>query len=191
MKPRIHFLSVALLLVVVMNIRASGPVGICGVIEKVVFEPSEQAPERLQVWGAFAYVDGAAVGSQASEVRRGYLYFKVKDANLRTASETPAATFTEWKDLKSVAGTGQAVAFGRWIYIGAFGSLMPDARSGSPPYILENIPAGGGQTDLRVRPESEKPANPAAYQTNSGVVKLPDQGNYADLVKKLKAALKS
>jgi hypothetical protein len=67
---------------------------------------------------------------------------------------------------------------------------MPDVRSANLPYILENTPTGGGQTDMRVRPESEKPANPAAYQTNSGVVKLSDQGNFADVVKKLKAALK-
>ena len=190
MNPKKHFLVVVLLLVAVMNVRASGPVGIYGVIEKVVFEPSEQAPERLQVWGAFAYVDGAAGGLTISEVQRGYLYFKVKDPNLRTISETPAATFAEWKDLKTVAGTGQAVAFGRWNYIGAFGALMPSVRSAQPPYILETVPSGGGQTDMRVRPESEKPANPAAYQTNSGVVKLSDQGNFADVVKKLKSAMK-
>jgi len=178
MNPKKHFLVVVLLLVAVMNVRASGPVGIYGVIEKVVFEPSEQAPERLQEWGALA------------EVQRGYLYFKVKDPNLRTISETPAATFAEWKDLKTVAGTGQAVAFGRWNYIGAFGALMPSVRSAQPPYILETVPSGGGQTDMRVRPESEKPANPAAYQTNSGVVKLSDQGNFADVVKKLKSAMK-
>jgi len=39
---------------------ASGPVGFYAVIEKVVFEPDEKAPERMQLWGAFAVVDGGA-----------------------------------------------------------------------------------------------------------------------------------
>lgn len=32
--------------------------GLYGVIEKVVFEPNDTAPDRIQVWGTFAYVDG-------------------------------------------------------------------------------------------------------------------------------------
>jgi hypothetical protein len=44
----------------------------------------------------------------------------------------------EWSDLKAVAGTGQAVAFGRWGYIGAFERLRTDNRSTMPLYILES-----------------------------------------------------
>ena len=54
---------------------ASGPIGIYGIVEKVVFEPNERSPERIQVWGAFAYVDGGAnSGLGVSAVKRGYLY---------------------------------------------------------------------------------------------------------------------
>ena len=57
MKP---LAAVAVLIAVLFaapRLFASGPVGIYGIVERVVFEPSEQAPERIQVWGAFAIVD--------------------------------------------------------------------------------------------------------------------------------------
>jgi hypothetical protein len=95
----------------------------------------------------------------------------------------------EWADLQSVAGTGQAIAFGKWGYIGGFGGLQPDTRGTRPPYILESSP-GNPQTDLRVRPASEAPAGPAQYQTNAGIVKLAETGSHAAIVQQLKDALK-
>jgi len=65
-----------LLLTVVPAVQASGPIGIYGVVERVVFEPSEQSPQRVRVFGAFALVDGGVnnpVGT--STPRRGFLYF--------------------------------------------------------------------------------------------------------------------
>jgi len=41
-----------------------------------------------------------------------------------------------------------------------------------------------------VRPASEKPAAPAVYQINVGVVKLTEQGSHAAIVKQLKDALR-
>jgi hypothetical protein len=96
---------------------------------------------------------------------------------------------TEWADLKSVAGTGQAVGFGRWGYIGRFGGLQPDTTSRNPPYILERAP-GNPLTDLRVRPASEAPGMPSLYQTDTGVVKLSESGSHAAIVKQLKSALR-
>jgi hypothetical protein len=95
----------------------------------------------------------------------------------------------EWADLKAVAGTGQAIGFGSWSYIGSFGSLQPDTRTSMPPYILERGSRGNVPTDLRVRPESEAPRSPAIYQTNAGIVKLSDRGSHAAIVKQLKEAL--
>jgi len=165
---------------------ASGPIGVYGIVEKVVFEPSAAAPERIQVWGAFAYADIAVGPSAFSPAKRGYMYFRLPE------SATPAAIDTikkEWADLQSVAGTGQAIAFGQWGYIGGFGGLQPDTRSQRPPYILESSP-GNPQTDLRVRPASETPAGPAQYQTNAGIVKLSDTGSHAAIVQLLKDTLK-
>ena len=177
---------------------ASGPLGIYGVVEKVVFEPNETAPERIQVWGAFAYVDPTECartpcpgGIAASSAKRGYLYFRLRSPYAGVTTDAQAKlTLTEWADLKAVAGTGQAVAFGKWGYIGAFGSLQPGANPTTPPVIYESKPQGGELADMRVRPASEAPANPATYQTNLGVMKLPEQGSHAAIVKQLKDVLK-
>ena len=82
---------------------ASDPVGIYALVDKVVFEPNETNPERIQVWGAFAIAEG--YGYTYKNAERGYLYFKAN-------SEKPTACRNEWSDLKAVAGTGQIVAFG-------------------------------------------------------------------------------
>src|SRR5262245_24160329 len=64
------------LAVCVISLSASGGIGVYGIVEKVVYEPNEQAPQRLQVWGAFAYVDGGAASpGSVTPARRGFLYF--------------------------------------------------------------------------------------------------------------------
>ena len=172
------------LLFMVATLTASGPVGIYGIIEKVVFEPNEQAPERIQVWGAFAYVDGAGLGLNITEVKRGYLYFERYAPPFAGPNNGLPVELKEWNDLKGVAGTGQAVAFGRWAYIGTFQSIQPEKDSRIFPR------RGGASADLRVRAASEPPSRPGVYETNSGVVKLSEQGSHAEVVKQLKAALK-
>ena len=171
---------------------ASGPIGIYGIIEKVVFEPSESAPERVQVWGAFAYADGTGDAAVAtSPVRRGYLYFTLPAL---APGVTPQAQIDlvkkEWADLKAVAGTGQAVAFGNWGYIGGFGDLDPATNKRTPPYLIQRAPGGGQSTDMRVRPATEAPTSPAVYQTNTGIVRLRRAGTHAAIVKQLQDGLK-
>ena len=183
--PRIFF-SV-LLLFVSVDLIASGPVGIYGIVERVIFEPNERSPERVQVWGAFAFVEGGVTTPGATSMpRRGYLYFKLPSGNRQLAAKA------EWADLKAVAGTGQAIGFGNWGLIGNFSGL--DSRSAGSngfPYFLELFPGGGSQTDVRVRPASEPPINPAVYSTNAGIVKLADQGSHAAIVKQLKEVLQA
>jgi hypothetical protein len=96
-------LLLALLVVGAGRALASDPVGIYALVDKVVFEPNETIPERIQVWGAFAIAQG--YGYTYKNAERGYLYYKVN-------SEKPTDCRNEWADLKSVAGTGQIVAFG-------------------------------------------------------------------------------
>ena len=101
----IKLLAVLLTLLGIGTTRAlaSDPVGIYALVDKVVFEPNETNPERIQIWGAFAIAEGNGYTYRNAE--RGYLYYK-------TNSEKPAACRNEWSDLKSVAGTGEFVAFG-------------------------------------------------------------------------------
>jgi hypothetical protein len=183
MKP-IRILALVGVLATVAGVSAavSGMLGIYGIVEKVIFEPNESAPERIQVWGAFAYVEGRVGGSQVSAAKRGYLYFRMPPMQAEVIKR-------EWNDLKALAGTGQAIGFGSWAYIGGFGSLQPDVNSRNPPYILEHS-AGNPITDLRVRPADQTPASPALYQTDTGIVKLTPTGSHADIVKLLQDALK-
>jgi hypothetical protein len=175
------------------SVFASGRIGFYGIIEKVVFEPDETAPERLQVWGAFMYVDGGASKNfGVSAAKRGYLYFKIKSLHSGFTSQAQIdLNKKEWADLKAVAGTGQAVAFGSYGYIGSFGVLEPGGVAAPPSFLFENRPSGGDQADVRVRPATEAPSNPATYQTETGVVKLNEAGSHANVVKQLREALKA
>lgn len=87
-----------------VTLRASDMVGVYGVIEKVVLEPAGAAPQRIQVWGAFALADQKS-GSTYGPAQRGYLYY-----TCMAGQET--ACRKEWADLKSVAGKDTGVGFG-------------------------------------------------------------------------------
>ena len=103
-QKRIAFVALGTVLVVLgaAPARASDPVGIYALIDKVVIE--EGNPQRVQVWGAFALADGNR-GDGYRAAQRGYLYYTVKPGKEDVCKK-------EWTDLKSVAGTGQGVGFG-------------------------------------------------------------------------------
>jgi hypothetical protein len=88
---------------------ASDLIGIYALVDRVVLEPNDTAPDRIQIWGSFLLADGQpGEGFLAPEC--GYMYF--------TLPSTPAQQSrakAEWNDLKKVAGSGQPVGFGsRW-----------------------------------------------------------------------------
>jgi hypothetical protein len=85
-------------------LRASDPMGLYAVVQKVVLEPDESEPLRIQVWGAFALSDGQS-GDGYGAPQTGYLYYACPQGSER-------ACRNEWSDLKSVAGTGVGVGFG-------------------------------------------------------------------------------
>jgi hypothetical protein len=111
--------SIAAILAAGVVVHASDPVGVYARIDKVVMEPDERAPQRIQVWGVFAIADPRN-GNDYLPARRGYLHF--------SAPADPTLALREWSDLKSVAGTSQIVAFGsRW-------RPLPKLReAGEPP----------------------------------------------------------
>src|SRR6476660_2148863 len=77
-------------------LSASGPIGVYGLIDKVVFEPNESNAERVQVWGAFAYVEGGSkIANGASPARRGYMYFRL-DPSL--SAQQRELVRNEWLD---------------------------------------------------------------------------------------------
>jgi hypothetical protein len=122
---------------------ASDRVAVYTRIDRVVLEPTADAPERIQIWGVFS----VAQPNNPNDYRpaaRGYLYY--------TLPSNRDGARREWSDLKSVAGTGQLVAFGsRW----------------------EGVP--------RLRQASESPEGPDAYSLNAGVVKVAGKTDYAPI----------
>ncbi|MCA1660297.1 MAG: hypothetical protein LC642_07155, partial [Verrucomicrobiaceae bacterium] len=50
--------GLAMVFGVIASTSASDLVGVYAFIEKVVLEPSDAAPERIQLWGGFALADG-------------------------------------------------------------------------------------------------------------------------------------
>jgi hypothetical protein len=123
--------------------HASDRVAVYTRIDRVVLAPTTDAPDTIQIWGVFS-VGVPKNPNDYQQPARGYLYFALP-ANRDAARR-------EWADLKSVAGTGQVVAFGsRW----------------------EGVP--------RVRPANEPPAMPDAYSINAGVVKINGRTDYAPI----------
>ena len=66
---------------------------------------------------------------------------------------------------QAVAGTGQAVGFGRWVYVGAFDGAPPDRSPRETPYIFETTPRVSAGTDLRVRSARERAVTAGSYET--------------------------
>ena len=100
---RAQYLALAAVVLLAAAARASDPIGIYAVIDKVVLEPSGDSPQRIQVWGVFALAKPP--GDSYAEPARGYMYFSLNKDN-------PEVTRKEWADLKKMAGSGKCVAFG-------------------------------------------------------------------------------
>src|SRR2546428_475276 len=85
-----------------LSASASDPIGIYAVIDKVVVEPADGPPERVQIWGAFSL---ARERNDYTTPVRGCLYFRLSD-------DKPDVCRKEWKDLLAVADKGEIVGFG-------------------------------------------------------------------------------
>src|SRR5436309_1642786 len=80
--------------------RASGPIAVYALVDKVTFEPNADKPERIRISGVFLTAEQQS--DRYSAPQRGYLYFALPPQNRELA-------LREWADLKSVAGTRQVV----------------------------------------------------------------------------------
>jgi hypothetical protein len=102
---RVVILTTILLSIGNAAARASDPVGIYGVIERVVFEPNSKKPERIQIWGWFEMANHETQ-FEYFEPKRGCLYYSLADGKQDVCR-------IEWKDLEASAGTGRCIAFGQ------------------------------------------------------------------------------
>ena len=97
-------------------------IGIYAIVDKVVFEPDEESPERIRIWGVFVVPVPISSG-QYKTPQRGYLYFRLASGMERAAKQ-------DWADLRTVAGTGQGIGFAQyWV-------ANPADPSGNPHQSL-------------------------------------------------------
>jgi hypothetical protein len=101
----VGLIVVASSMVLTVALKASDRIGVYAVIEKVVLEPTEAAPERIQIWGAFALSDESSV-STYGPAQRGYLYYTCPQGKETVCRK-------EWADMKSLAGSATGVGFGQ------------------------------------------------------------------------------
>jgi hypothetical protein len=119
--------------------HASDPTGIYAFVDRVVLEPNDGAPERIQIWGGFTLAKREN-RNDYHDAERGYLYFKLRPGDEEVCKK-------EWADLKSVAGTKQIVAFGSRFDQPAPKVRKPDAKTENP----DVHPSSVGVTKVRKR----------------------------------------
>jgi len=157
------FLAGVTLIFTASTLSASDPVGVYAIVQKVIFEPNDKAPERIQIWGVFALADTVRGGNSYSKPQRGYLYYSLPKGKESTALK-------EWADIKAVAGTGQGIAFGT--RYAPLGKVHPDSETPASPDSYSDILVNGiGVTKV----------NPARGYRD----------NMTDIIAQLKAALKT
>jgi hypothetical protein len=154
-------LSALIMAFAVMHVPAvSAPselVGIYTIVERVVLEPDNRNPQRIQLWGAFA------TNRTRANPQKGYMYFMLPNPQR-------AAAIKEWSDFKNLAGTGRVVSFGT-SFFGSANQSEADAHH-----------AALG----RVRNASEKLQSPDVYPLNLGLSTISDSALSAALLKALK-----
>jgi hypothetical protein len=107
--------------------RASDRTAVYAKVDRVVLEPTADAPTAIQIWGVFS-IAKAGNPNDYQPTARGYLYYALP----------PKADLArrEWSDLQSVAGAGDIVAFGsRWEGVPRL--RQPNEKPSTPdPYSL-------------------------------------------------------
>ena len=132
---RRHLAVAAVLLALAPAVRASDPVGIYAVVDKVMVSPSSGPAESIQIWGVFALAQNSG-GNDYAPPRRGYMSFTLVKGKEDVCRK-------EWADLKKLAGTQQCVAFGT--HYGRKGTVR---QGGDPTKAPDVYPLGFGLTKV-------------------------------------------
>ncbi len=144
MKPIERSATAILAITVCLGIaHASGPIAVYALVDKVVFEPGADKPERIRISGVFiTAVDGSS--DVYSPPQRGYLYFTLPKGNEQLARR-------EWADLKSIAGSRQVVGLGSiWFGKAQTRVRKSDEEAKSP----DDYPMGNGL--VKVNPDQPR-----------------------------------
>jgi hypothetical protein len=102
MKRTICSASLIIAAVWTMEARAGGPPPVYMIVDKVIFEPNEDAPKRIQIWGTFSLLQER--NSYGAPVR-GYLYYAA-------APGAEEECRKEWSALKEMTNKKTLISFG-------------------------------------------------------------------------------
>lgn len=146
------------------SLHASDPIGAFAKIDKVVFEPNAEVPDRIQLWGTFCLADSKDRDSYLPP-EKGYLYYKLP-------AEKSDVARKEWNDLKAKAGSGDVIGFGSRhgakakvrranekpenpdVYSIGFGLVKTSQRGASYPPI-KALQAGTGKKAIEPKGKSQ------------------------------------
>ena len=144
MKSNVCFAVAVLAITLCLGVvNASGPIAVYALVDKVVFEPNADKPQRIRISGVFITAeDRSNAYSAYSAPQRGYLYFALPNGAEELA-------LREWADLKSVAGTRQVVGLGS-SWHNKVRVRKPDEEAKSP----DDYPMGNGLT--KINPEQPR-----------------------------------
>src|SRR2546422_10970431 len=107
MKSFSHVVALAAALFLGFGLKASDPVGVYAIVDRVDFEPAEGPPERVRISGSFVVAtqlllpcgSSSNLSGSYSAPARGYLYFYL-------VQELAEVSRIEWADRSRPAGTG-------------------------------------------------------------------------------------
>jgi len=91
-----------LAITLVADARAGGPPPVCMVIDKLAFEPREDSPTRVRVWGTFSFLKERTKYDKPVQACLYYTVAKGEEDQCRK----------EWARLKKLAAGKHVVAFG-------------------------------------------------------------------------------
>ena len=96
---------IGLLVVCVMtaDVRAGGPPPVCMAVDKLVFEPNENTPVRIQIWGSFSLLNDTK--DSYGQPVRGYLYYSAAPGKEEECRK-------EWAKLKKLVAEQHLVSYG-------------------------------------------------------------------------------
>src|SRR5438132_11431713 len=94
-----------LVIVLALTAKASGggPPPVCMAVDKIVLEPNDVAPTRIQIWGTFIFLEDSR--TMYGDPVRGHLYYTAIPGKEKECRK-------QWADLRELAAADQIVAYG-------------------------------------------------------------------------------
>jgi hypothetical protein len=103
MKSALCLIGLLVICTTTPEVRAGGPPPVCMAVERLVFEPNENTPTRIQIWGSFALLNSTR--DAYGEPVRGYLYYTAAPGKEEESRK-------KWGELKKLVAEQHLVSYG-------------------------------------------------------------------------------